>query len=475
MAQSSRQCVACGHVVSVRERVTNVTFVLHKRCLRCARCGRLAEKIFYEGSKIITPEQIFCSQTCLLSPSLPSEPEVSGPKVVLKPLLRDPAPKKASPPSLNEPPPPSLNELPPSSLLSPPTVTEPPPLSLSTSSLSSSTHPSSHTPSSSASSSPPTTSSSSHAPLTDDKGPLVDPALSLAELQQCMKELENEESVLRGQLEKSTQDENTLSSMTLDVALDHDEVSIRKAGWVMKKGGGKRRSNWTKRYLILRLSRAAYYTKDVESDKSLKGTIDISAHTSVRLNDLRMDGRGFQIVTPDRTYFINASSKSDCDAWIAAFSSMITQKKKLDELRDQGKTGSIFIREKSVHMNKLRSVQKERLALEKEHQKCLVAIDTIRHHIAQSSSSSNDTSPGSKPPVAISVDGIPQGNPVDWSVQQVTQWLHFVGLGEFAPCFAKNLISGLELLDLTCEDLDDLGITKASTTEHILKEIDQHR
>ena len=308
-----------------------------------------------------------------------------------------------------------------------------------------------------------------------DPGPLVDPTLSLSELQDYLKELEVEESNRRKELDNLVDEESQISNATMEVELDSDELSVRKAGWVQKKGGGHRRANWTKRYLILRLSRAAYYTKDVESDKNLKGTIDISAETSVRLSDHRVDGRGFQIITPQRTFFITASSKSDCDSWINSFAGVVAQKKKLDSLRGQGITGSVLRRDKSVYMTKLRSIQKARLTAEKEHQKCVAAIDTIRHHISQSASGLSGPSGQPQPSVAISVEGIPQGDPADWSVQQVTQWLYFTGLGEFAPCFMKNLISGPELLDLGPEDLEDLGINKAPTAENILKEIDQLR
>lgn len=306
-----------------------------------------------------------------------------------------------------------------------------------------------------------------------EPGPLVDPNLSLSELQEYLRELEQEEVAKKKEMEDLLDEEAQICNATMDVKVDSDEVTVRKAGWVQKKGGGKRRANWTKRHLVLRLSRAAYYVKEGETDKHLKGTIDISSQTSCRLSDHRMDGRGFQITTASRTYFITAASKGECDAWVKAFNVAISQKKQLDQLRNQGITGSVLARNKSTHLNKLRSLQTTRLTAEKEHQKCVAAIDTIRHHISQSSPSSHSAGPN--PPVAISVDGIPQGDPSEWSVQQVTQWLHFVGLGEFALVFQKNLISGIELLDLGPEDLEDLGIDKASIAERILKEIDQFR
>jgi len=45
--------------------------------------------------------------------------------------------------------------------------------------------------------------------------------------------------------------------------------------------------------------------------------------------------------------------------------------------------------------------------------------------------------------------------PVDWSIEMVTHWLHQNGLGEYGPIFSEHLVNGEVLFELTDQDLTD--------------------
>ena len=46
----------------------------------------------------------------------------------------------------------------------------------------------------------------------------------------------------------------------------------------------------------------------------------------------------------------------------------------------------------------------------------------------------------------------------------VRKWLEDMGLGEHAPVFEENAIKAAEDLDLTAEDLKELGVAKLGRT-----------
>jgi switch-associated protein 70 len=84
-----------------------------------------------------------------------------------------------------------------------------------------------------------------------------------------------------------------------------DEVV--KQGWLQKKGGGKRRANWTKRYFVLRGSKIDYY----EDNKflNLKGTIPIDGTlTTFNVVPFSEKKHAFVICLPSRDFVIQASS-----------------------------------------------------------------------------------------------------------------------------------------------------------------------
>ena len=80
-----------------------------------------------------------------------------------------------------------------------------------------------------------------------------------------------------------------------------------KQGWLQKKGGGKRRANWNKRYFVLCGNRIDYY-EDNRLEK-LKGTIPIDGHLAT-FNVIPFSEKkiAFVICLPTRDFVIQAGS-----------------------------------------------------------------------------------------------------------------------------------------------------------------------
>ena len=53
----------------------------------------------------------------------------------------------------------------------------------------------------------------------------------------------------------------------------------------------------------------------------------------------------------------------------------------------------------------------------------------------------------------------------------VAQWLHGLGLGQYAATFARNDVDGLILLELTAEDLVSLGVSSVGHRGRLLSAI----
>ena len=60
---------------------------------------------------------------------------------------------------------------------------------------------------------------------------------------------------------------------------------------------------------------------------------------------------------------------------------------------------------------------------------------------------------------------------LDWSVSDVGLWLSNVGLDEYKLMVMNQAISGLELVDLTLDDLGSIGISKLGDKKKILREV----
>lgn len=87
-----------------------------------------------------------------------------------------------------------------------------------------------------------------------------------------------------------------------------------KTGWLNKQGG--RIKSWKKRYFVLTGPLARYYSKpgDVQ-----KGFIDLSEATSIEADNECKRQPAIKIVTPKRTFLIQANSETERQEWIEAF------------------------------------------------------------------------------------------------------------------------------------------------------------
>ena len=63
------------------------------------------------------------------------------------------------------------------------------------------------------------------------------------------------------------------------------------------------------------------------------------------------------------------------------------------------------------------------------------------------------------------------GNPTEWSIQEVASWLNGIGMSQYQRTFEKNEISGTILLDLDPDDLDYMNIKILAHRKTLIKEI----
>lgn len=97
-----------------------------------------------------------------------------------------------------------------------------------------------------------------------------------------------------------------------------------------------------------------------------------------------------------------------------------------------------------------------------------------------SSSSSKTSGTGSTPARARAVDGdlqdlISVRDPHQWTINECCAWLESIELGELREHFVENSVEGAELLDLTEEDMKQMGIAKLGHRKKLAKKISMLR
>lgn len=60
-----------------------------------------------------------------------------------------------------------------------------------------------------------------------------------------------------------------------------------------------------------------------------------------------------------------------------------------------------------------------------------------------------------------------------WSVDDVCKWLESIGLGEHIESFRENEMMGEHLLDITKDDLKELGVRKMGHQKTLLSKLSQ--
>ncbi|KAL9940189.1 hypothetical protein V8E36_000894 [Tilletia maclaganii] len=87
---------------------------------------------------------------------------------------------------------------------------------------------------------------------------------------------------------------------------------IVRSGYLNKRG--EKRKNWKKRWFVLRSTKLAYYKN--EKEYQLLRFIDMSEVLTVAAVELKGKDYTFGIVTPSRTYYVNAGSRKEMQDWI---------------------------------------------------------------------------------------------------------------------------------------------------------------
>ena len=59
----------------------------------------------------------------------------------------------------------------------------------------------------------------------------------------------------------------------------------------------------------------------------------------------------------------------------------------------------------------------------------------------------------------------------EWSVEDVCEWLEAIGLGEHVDSFKENEMMGEHLLDISKDDLKELGVKKLGHQKSFLSKI----
>ena len=97
--------------------------------------------------------------------------------------------------------------------------------------------------------------------------------------------------------------------------------STVKSGYLEKKG--EKRKTWKKRWFVLRSSKLAYYKNDKEYQ--LLRFIDVGDIKTVASVELKKSVNTFGIVTPKRTFYVRAASRSEMESWIEVLNEVMTQ------------------------------------------------------------------------------------------------------------------------------------------------------
>lgn len=92
------------------------------------------------------------------------------------------------------------------------------------------------------------------------------------------------------------------------------QPEVRKAGYLWKKG--IRRKTWKKRWFVLRLPHLAYYKSSAEY--KLLRLLDLNEVHAVTTCSLKRHEHTFGIVSPNRTFYLQAESEAEMLDWVQA-------------------------------------------------------------------------------------------------------------------------------------------------------------
>ncbi|KAJ1307368.1 hypothetical protein OPQ81_001473 [Rhizoctonia solani] len=103
------------------------------------------------------------------------------------------------------------------------------------------------------------------------------------------------------------------------------DEAIIKSGFLWKKG--ERRKTWKKRWFVLRTAKVGLYKN--EQEYKLLRLVDLNDVHSVAPCELKKHPNTFAVVTPARTYYLQAESAAECESWVHAMNDARIQLKEL--------------------------------------------------------------------------------------------------------------------------------------------------
>ncbi|QRW04153.1 hypothetical protein RhiLY_03152 [Ceratobasidium sp. AG-Ba] len=92
------------------------------------------------------------------------------------------------------------------------------------------------------------------------------------------------------------------------------DETVLKSGFLWKKG--ERRKTWKKRWFVLRTAKLGLYKN--EQEYKLLRLVDLNDVHSVAPCELKKHTNTLAIVTPARTFYLQAETPADCEGWVRA-------------------------------------------------------------------------------------------------------------------------------------------------------------
>lgn len=114
----------------------------------------------------------------------------------------------------------------------------------------------------------------------------------------------------------------------------YDTNIVRHEGWLEKKGGGKTRANWTKRWFVCKLNGITYYTDQKKT--TAKGFIPLDDTSTISISAAKVFAMSVSV--PGRIYLLDAHSEPERNAWMA----VVQECSKLHEEKKRLKLGPSF-------------------------------------------------------------------------------------------------------------------------------------
>jgi len=98
-----------------------------------------------------------------------------------------------------------------------------------------------------------------------------------------------------------------------------NDDSVIKTGYLWKKG--ERRKTWKKRWFVLRTAHLAYYKSSAEYQ--LLRMLDLSEVHTCTIVALKKHDNTFGIVSPTRTFYLQAKTQDEVHAWVKAINKAV--------------------------------------------------------------------------------------------------------------------------------------------------------